>query len=133
MQNLLACCLLLLAIPACATDVYVSTDPYGRQQFSDTQPESDHRRITIEIQNDYDWQDPGEFSYTPPKPAPRRKGKPQPQYSLDELKSRCHAARGRYNNFRGTDRNIDWDTYRARLAKYKAKRDEWCSRLARGK
>ena len=133
MRNLLACFLLLLVQTAGATDVYVSTDRFGRKEFTDIEPESTHQQIEVEIQNDYDWHDPGKFSYTPARPPRQKIGNPPRRYTLDELKSKCHEARGRYNDFRGTDLDINWDTYRARLAKYKAKRDEWCSRLARGR
>ncbi|MGD9000450.1 MAG: DUF4124 domain-containing protein [Granulosicoccaceae bacterium] len=124
---------LLCACPASATDIYVTTDSYGRKHYSDVPPATQHNQININIKNDYEWQGPDTFTYTPRVQKRRKRIKKAKRYSLDELKIKCHAARGRYNNFRGTNRNIDWDTYRARLAKYKAKRDEWCSRLAKGK
>ncbi|MGD8514851.1 MAG: DUF4124 domain-containing protein [Granulosicoccaceae bacterium] len=133
MRILLYSLFFLCTCPAMATDAYVTTDDRGRKHFSDIPPDTPHEHIRIEIRNDYNWQGPETFTYTPPEPQRRKRIRKVRHYSLDELKNKCHAARGRYNNFRGTNRNIDWDTYRARLAKYKAKRDKWCSRLAKGK
>jgi hypothetical protein len=133
MRILICSYLLLYTVMASATDAYVTTDNWGRKQYSDVPPATQHEQIHIVIKNDYEWQGPDTFTYTPPVQKRRKRLKKNKHYSLDELKIKCHAARGRYNNFRGTDKNIDWDTYRARLAKYKAKRDEWCSRLAKGK
>lgn len=133
MRILIYSLLLVCNCPAFAADAYVTTDKHGRKQYSDTPPDSPYQQIHIDIQNDYEWQGPDTFSYTPPVKKRRKHIKQTKQYSLGDLKTRCHTARARYNNFRGTDKNLDWDTYRARLAKYKAKRDEWCSRLAQGR
>ena len=126
--------LLFYRCSAMATEVYVTTDNHGRKQYSDTPPGSaSPEQVRIDIHNSYEWQGPDTFTYTPPERKRRKRFKTDKHYSLDELKTKCHTARGRYNKFRTTDKKIDWDTYRARLAKYKAKRDEWCSRLAKGK
>jgi hypothetical protein len=114
-------------------DVYVYTDKQGRQHFSDSKPATPYQLKNIEPENNYPWAEAP--AYKPGKKRKRKKQhvKSQKNYTLTELKTKCHAARGKYNSFRGTNKNIDWDTYRARLEKYKAKRDEWCSRLTRGK
>lgn len=128
-------CLLLLVICsiALATDVYVYTDEHGRQHFSDSKPASPHQLKNIELQNDYPWAEAPKFKHSKKNKRKKKRAKKQKTYTLTELKIKCHAARGKYNNFRGTNKSIDWDTYRARLERYKLKRDEWCGRLLRGK
>lgn len=118
---------------AIATEVYVYTDEQGRQHFSDSKPDVPHQLKNIEPENNYPWAKAPAFKASKKHKRKKPHVKSQKTYTLTELKTKCHAARGKYNTFRGTNKNIDWDTYRARLEKYKAKRDEWCSRLARGK
>jgi hypothetical protein len=128
-------CLLLLIIcsAAIATDVYVETDQHGRTHFTDRKPDSPHELKRIEIENTYPWAEAPAYSYSKKPKRKKKRSKKQKHFSLTELKNKCHAARGKYNSYRASARNIDWDTYRAKLERYKAKRDEWCSRLLRGK
>lgn len=128
-------CLVLLFIcgMALATSVYVVSDEHGRPQFSDSKPDAPHQLKHIEVENQYPWSKAPPFKPSKKTKQKKRPSKPQKRYTLIELKSQCHAARGKYNNFRTTGKNIDWDTYRAKLEKYKTRRDEWCSRLLRGK
>ena len=128
-------CLLLLIIcsTAIATDVYVETDKHGRQQFSDKKPPVPHQLKHISIKNKYEWADAPKFKSSKKQKKKKRRVKKTKRYTLTELKTKCHAARGKYNTYRASPRNIDWDSYRAKLERYKAKRDEWCSRLLKGK
>ena len=127
-------CLLLLLICSLsvATDVYVSRDNNGHLLFSDSQPPGPYQRKHIEIENNYPWADVPAFRPTGKRPRKRHHPGKQKRYTMTELKNACHAARGKYNAFRTSSNDLDWNTYRAKLERYKAARDKWCSRLLRG-
>lgn len=127
---------LFISTPLFAAPIYHSTDKNGRSSFSDVAPASPHNEVVIEQANDYDWH---QFDYNPPKKhkkkkrKAKRKKKAVKKLTFDQLRSKCHNARYRYQNYRGRGGNDDWGKYRTKLAKYSEKRDYWCGRYSRGK
>jgi len=136
MVRLLLLCSLLLPAQLSATQVFQSKDEFGRPVFSDTPPETEHQAIDIEIQNDYDWHTP-QSSRTRKKTYKQKsrskRHKKTIKLSFAELQGKCTRARYRYQKYRGTRNSSDWGNYKAKLIKYAAKRDYWCSRALKRK
>ncbi len=129
---------LLVLLPSLlhAAEIYESRDARGRPVFTDTPPAAEYTPRTVEIENDVRWRRLAPLA-DKIKPRKRSRGrsraKRKRRYSFDELRRRCTAASARYHNYRGNGGNSDWESYKAKLARYAQRRDYWCKRLLKGR
>jgi hypothetical protein len=127
---------LLLAMGAPqGAEIYQYRDSRGNQVFTDVPPDAEHEKISIDSANLIEWRHI-DYQSKPhrnrSKRHPRRARKrARKRLSLDELRRKCSRARARYHRYRTRSGHTDWDTYKARLARYARQRKYWCGRRLR--
>lgn len=119
--------------------VYFSTDESGRPVFSDSAAGAIGAPLDYAPRSQYQWHAP-KTKIRASKPASRkaqrkggqgRKRKKEKKYSLEQLSSKCKSALYRYHNHRGSANNLDWAQHKAKIAKYRERKEYWCTRLMR--
>lgn len=123
-----------------SSGVYLSTDEAGRPVFSDSSGGAIGTPLDYTPRNQYRWHVPkAKFRASKPakRKAKRKSGKRrkarQKKLSLELLSSKCKSAVYRYHKHRGSANNLDWAQHKAKIAKYRERKEYWCTRLMRRK